>query len=112
MLRIGLTGGIAAGKSTAAARFRELGATVIDHDELARAVVEPGSAALVDIARELGDRVIVGGVLDRAALAAIVFEDESARRRLNAIMHPYIRAAARAADSRAREAGVRVVVHD
>src|SRR5688572_1212656 len=102
MLRIGLTGGIAAGKSTAADRFRELGATVIDHDELARLAVEPGSAALVDIAREFGDRVIVAGTLDRAALAAIVFEDESARRRLNAIIHPYIRAAARAADSRAR----------
>lgn len=112
MLRIGLTGGIAAGKSTVSQRLRELGAVVIDHDELARTVVEPGSAVLVDIAREFGDRVIVDGHLDRAALATIVFEDDGARLRLNALVHPYVKFAADAADRRARASGVRVIVHD
>lgn len=112
MLRIGLTGGIAAGKSTAAEAFRELGALVIDHDELARRVVEPGSAALADLAREFGDRVVSNGVLDRQALAEIVFEDDHARSRLNSIIHPYIRSAAQAADRRARAQGVGVIVHD
>lgn len=112
MLRIGLTGGIAAGKSTAAEAFRDLGALVIDHDLLARKVVEPGSAALSDIAREFGDRVVSGGVLDRTTLAQIVFDDEHARHRLNAIVHPYIKSAAQAADRRARASGVGVVVHD
>jgi dephospho-CoA kinase len=112
MLRIGLTGGIAAGKSTAADAFRDLGALVIDHDELARKVVEPGSAALADIAREFGDRVVLRGELDRGALASIVFDDDHARERLNAIIHPYIKSAATAADRRARTGGVAVVVHD
>ncbi|WP_062377672.1 dephospho-CoA kinase [Demequina pelophila] len=112
MLRIGLTGGIASGKSTASARFAELGALVVDHDELARRAVEPGSAALADIAREFGDAVIVDGALDRRALAAIVFEDDDARRRLNAIVHPYVFAMGAAADKRAHADGERVVVHD
>lgn len=112
MLRIGLTGGIAAGKSTAAARFSELGARVIDHDALSRHVVEPGQAALSDIAREFGDTVLRDGALDRPALAAVVFSDPSARARLNDIVHPYVRAAASAHDKRARADGVAVVVHD
>ncbi|WP_084072978.1 dephospho-CoA kinase [Demequina sp. NBRC 110052] len=112
MLRIGLTGGIAAGKSTASSRLAELGARVVDHDVLARRAVEPGSAALVDIAREFGDRVVVDGRLDRAALAAIVFADDAARERLNAIVHPTIFAMGQAEDRRARADGVEVVVHD
>lgn len=112
MLRIGLTGGIASGKSTASARFHELGARVIDHDDLARRAVEPGAAALSDIAREFGDRVIVDDALDRRALAGIVFNDEGARLRLNAIVHPYVIAMAAAADRQARREGVAVVVHD
>lgn len=112
MLRIGLTGGIASGKSTASARFRELGARVVDHDELARRAVEPGAAALSDIAREFGDRVIVDDALDRKALAGIVFHDEHARDRLNAIVHPYVFAMGAAADRVARREGVDVVVHD
>lgn len=112
MLRIGLTGGIASGKSTASARFAELGALVVDHDVLARNVVEPGSAVLADIAREFGDRVIPGGHLDRAALANIVFNDPVSRQRLNDIIHPYVKAAAMAADKRARANGEAVVVHD
>lgn len=112
MLRIGLTGGIASGKSTASARFRELGARVIDHDELARRAVAPGSAALADIAREFGPRVIVRDALDRAALAQIVFADDHARERLNRIVHPYVLAMGQAADRQARAEGVDVVVHD
>ncbi|WP_062073260.1 dephospho-CoA kinase [Demequina sediminicola] len=112
MLRIGLTGGIAAGKSTASARFRELGALVVDHDQLARDAVAPGSAALVDIVSVFGDRMVVDGELDRGALGALVFEDEAARQKLNGIVHPYVFAMGQAADKRARAAGERVVVHD
>lgn len=107
-----MTGGIGAGKSTAAERFGELGARVVDHDQLARRVVDPGSAALADIVGEFGDRVVSGGRLDRAALADIVFSDEEARVRLEEIVHPYVRAAASAADRQARGEGVNVVVHD
>ncbi len=111
MLRIGLTGGIASGKSVACERFAQLGARVIDHDDLARQAVQPESAALADIAREFGDRLITRGTLDRAALADIVFGDPEARAKLNAIVHPYISALAKAADSQARLDGVRVIVH-
>jgi dephospho-CoA kinase len=111
MLRIGLTGGIASGKSIASERFAQLGARVIDHDDLARQAVQPGSAALADIAREFGDRLITQGTLDRAALADVVFSDPEARAKLNAIVHPYIFALAQAADSQARLEGVKVIVH-
>jgi dephospho-CoA kinase len=112
MLRIGLTGGIAAGKSVAAERLGELGAFVVDHDELARRVVAPGSAALAELAGVFGDRIVVRGALDRAALGDLIFADESARATVNAIVHPYIGAMAAAADKRARAAGEAVVVHD
>ncbi|BDZ61159.1 dephospho-CoA kinase [Demequina sediminis] len=112
VLRIGLTGGIASGKSTAAARLGALGARVVDHDALARRAVEPGSAALADIAGAFGDRVIVDGALDRPALADIVFRDEGARQRLNGIVHPYVIAMGTAADKQARRDGVAVIVHD
>ncbi|WP_062078711.1 dephospho-CoA kinase [Demequina globuliformis] len=112
MLRIGLTGGIAAGKSTASARFTELGARVVDHDQLARQAVAPGSAALVDIVSAFGDRMVVNGALDRVALAGVVFQDSSARQRLNDIVHPYVFAMGQAADKRARADAERVVVHD
>ncbi|MFW2514162.1 dephospho-CoA kinase [Demequina sp. SO4-13] len=112
MIRIGLTGGIAAGKSTASARFGELGATVVDHDDLARRAVAPGSAALVEIVRAFGDRAVHDGELDRAAVAAIVFHDPSARQQLDEIVHPYVFAMSRAADRRARADRADVVVHD
>jgi dephospho-CoA kinase len=112
VLRIGLTGGIGAGKSTALTRFGELGARTVDHDVLARRVVEPGSAALVDIVAAFGDRVVVRGALDRAALAKLVFASDVERERLNAIVHPYVIAAALAADRQARAEGVEVIVHD
>jgi dephospho-CoA kinase len=94
-VQIGLTGGIGSGKSTAAARFAELGALVIDADALAREVVEPGTEGLAAVVAEFGEQVLDGaGRLDRRALARVVFGDEAARGRLNAILHPRIRARA------------------
>lgn len=88
---IGLTGGIASGKSTVSRFFSELGARVIDADIIAREVVEPGSDGLRAIQDAFGDEVLdVHGALDRARLGAIVFEDSSARATLNAITHPRI----------------------
>ncbi|HEX3848287.1 MAG TPA: dephospho-CoA kinase [Steroidobacteraceae bacterium] len=90
-LRIGLTGGIASGKSTVAARFAAHGIPVIDADEAARAVVEPGSAALVRIVERFGKEVLEpGGALDRRAMRERIFADPRARRDLEAILHPLI----------------------
>jgi dephospho-CoA kinase len=92
----GLTGGIASGKSTVAARIRERGVPVIDADELAREVVLPGSAGLRALLEAFGPGIVDdGGMLQRKALAAIVFADAAQRRRLNAITHPLIAALAR-----------------
>jgi dephospho-CoA kinase len=86
----GLTGGIASGKSTVAARLRARGVPVIDADELAREIVEPGTEGLRAIVEAFGDGVLdPSGALDRKALARIAFS-EAARRRLNAITHPRI----------------------
>ena len=94
-MQIGLTGGIGSGKSTAAARFAELGALVIDADALAREVVEPGTDGLAAVVAEFGEQVLdADGRLDRPALARLVFGDEAARGRLNAIVHPRVRARA------------------
>ena len=91
-MQIGLTGGIGSGKSTAAARFAELGALVIDADALAREVVEPGTDGLAAVVAEFGEQVLdADGRLDRPALARLVFGDEAARGRLNAIVHPRVR---------------------
>jgi dephospho-CoA kinase len=91
-LRIGLTGGIASGKSTVAQRFRELGVPVIDADESARAVVEPGTPALTQIIERFGPGVVgAHGELDRRALRALVFGDAGLRRQLEALLHPLIR---------------------
>ena len=87
----GLTGGIASGKSTVAARLRAHGVPVIDADELAREVVAPGTEGLRAIVEAFGEGVIdPAGALDRKALARIVFADDAARRQLNAITHPRI----------------------
>ena len=91
-MRIGLTGGIGSGKSTAARRFAELGALVVDSDRIAREVVEPGTPGLAAVVAEFGDRVLAGDRLDRPKLGGIVFADEAARGRLNAIVHPLVRA--------------------
>lgn len=97
MLRIGLTGGIASGKSVVTARLAELGAVVVDADALAREVVEPGTPGLAAIREAFGEGVIrADGSLDRPALGALVFADDGRRRTLNAIVHPLVRSAAAA----------------
>jgi dephospho-CoA kinase len=89
---VGLTGGIATGKSTVDAVLRELGAHVIDADVLAREVVEPGEPALAEIAAEFGPGVLApDGRLNRKALGAIVFADPDRRRALEALTHPRMR---------------------
>ena len=95
MLRIGLTGGIGSGKSTVAALLAQRGARVVDADRIAREVVEPGSPGLAAVVAEFGDGVLTAdGALDRPALAAVVFGDPAARARLDAIVHPLVRARA------------------
>lgn len=90
-LRIGLTGGIASGKSAAATAFAALGVPVLDTDVIAREVVEPGQPGLARIVAEFGERVLDGdGKLDRGALRALVFADPAARRQLEAMLHPAI----------------------
>jgi dephospho-CoA kinase len=90
-MRVGLTGGIASGKSTVSAILRELGAVVIDADQLSRDVVAPGTPGLAAVVEELGPDVLTAdGALDRAAVAEIVFADDSARKRLEAIVHPLV----------------------
>lgn len=92
-LRIGLTGGIASGKSTVAQRFIELGVPVIDADEAARAVVAPGEPGLAEVVGRFGSSVLAeNGKLDRRALRDLIFNDPAARRDLEAILHPLIRA--------------------
>ena len=100
-MRVGLTGGIGAGKSAVAAILGELGAFVVDTDAVAREVVAPQSDGLLAVAR-IWPQVVRNGVLDRAALADIVFNDAGARERLNALLHPHIR---RIALERERRAG-------
>lgn len=91
----GLTGGVASGKSTVGRLLRERGVTVIDADELARRVVEPGQPALAEIESTF-DGVVTDGALDRAALGRLVFADPVARTKLNAIVHPRVAAALQA----------------
>jgi dephospho-CoA kinase len=111
MVSIALTGGIAAGKSLVARRLAQLGATVIDADLLARQVVARGTPGLASVVRDFGPAVVgPDGELDRPALAAVVFADAAARERLNAIIHPLVRAeAARLAAAAGPDA---VVVQD
>lgn len=114
MQLIGLTGGIASGKSTIARRLAERGAVVVDADLIAREVVEPGRPALAEIAERFGSGVLhPDGSLNRPALGAIVFADEDARLALNAITHP---AVLRASTARFDEAAAAdpdaIVVYD
>jgi dephospho-CoA kinase len=97
-LRIGLTGGIASGKSAVAGAFERLGVPTIDTDRLAREVVEPGQPAFDAVVAAFGPEVVgADGRLDRRALRARVFADAAVRHRLEAILHPAIRAATAAA---------------
>jgi dephospho-CoA kinase len=111
MLRIGLTGGIGSGKSTVAALLAQHGARVVDADAIAREVVEPGTPGLAAVVAEFGDGVLTAdGALDRPALAGLVFSDPAARARLDAVVHPLVRA--RAAELAAAAPADGVVVHD
>lgn len=91
MFVVGVTGGIGSGKSAATARFAELGITVIDADQAARTVVEPGKPALAAIAEHFGEEILVNGVLDRAALRRHIFTDPAEKQWLEALLHPLIR---------------------
>ena len=92
VLKIALTGGPGSGKSTVARMFRDLGAEVIDADEVAKAVVQPGQPAWEELRREFGPAYFrEDGSLDRAKMADLVFRDREARGRLNAIIHPRVR---------------------
>jgi dephospho-CoA kinase len=91
-LRIGLTGGIASGKSTISKRFSELGVAVIDADLASRAVVEPGSPGLAQVVAQFGAGMLTAdGELDRQALRTLIFNDPKARQALDSILHPLIR---------------------
>lgn len=115
MLRVGLTGGIGSGKSEVSGRLAALGAVVIDADQAARAVVEPGTPGLDGVVEAFGSGVLrADGALDRAKLGEIVFGDDEARGRLDAIVHPLVHEwmlAKEAAIVRASGDDV-VVVHD
>ncbi len=90
-MKIGLTGGIGSGKSTVARLLAERGAVVIDADAIAREIVRPGEPALTEIVDTFGPEMLLSdGTLNRAALAQVVFADEAARARLDAITHPRI----------------------
>jgi dephospho-CoA kinase len=106
-MRVGLTGGIGSGKSAVARFFSDWGALIIDADQLAREVVAPGTEGLAEIAA-IWPQVIIEGSLDRAALSRIVFDDATARERLNEIIHPRVRALAAQRDD--APAGT-IVVH-
>jgi dephospho-CoA kinase len=93
MLRVGLTGGVASGKTTAAKLFAELGAGIVDTDAVAREVVALGEPGLEAVAAEFGDAILQSsGELDRRALRELVFRQPEQRKRLEAILHPLIRA--------------------
>ena len=111
MLRVGLTGGIGSGKSAVSDMLVGHGAVVIDYDQLAREVVEPGNPALAEITRRFGTGILsADGTLDRPALGAIVFNDPESLRTLEGITHPAIRVLAAAREASADVNAI--VVHD
>lgn len=113
MLVIGLTGGIATGKSTVSRMLRELGAPVVDADAIVHELQQPGTPVTMAIGREFGPEVIrPDGSLDRAALGRIVFSDPARRKALEAIVHPAVRERMYAEMERCRQAGEPAVVLD
>jgi dephospho-CoA kinase len=110
-MRVGLTGGVASGKSTVSAMFRELGAVVIDADQLAREVVARGTPGLRAVVAEFGEELLTPeGDLDRPAMARLVFHDDAARKRLEGIVHPLVYEKVHELEERAPEGAL--VVHD
>jgi dephospho-CoA kinase len=94
MLRLGLTGGIASGKSAVAGMLREMGFAVLEADSLAHKLIEPGQPAYKEVVREFGAEIIdASGRVDRGKLGAVVFNDRAKLERLNAIVHPRVKAA-------------------
>lgn len=112
MKLIGLTGGVGSGKSTVAGMLRRLGATVIDADEATHAVYAPGTEGFTAIVEAFGQEFVRDGEIDRKRLGDLVFKDESARLRLNAIVHPRVRDWMAARTVEAVEHGAEVVVQD
>jgi dephospho-CoA kinase len=110
VLRVGLTGGIGSGKSEVSRRLAALGAVVIDADLLAREVVARGTDGLAEVVQAFGDVLTPAGDLDRPAVGRLVFGDETARRKLEGIIHPRVRV--RAAEIEAAAPAGAVVVHD
>ncbi|MDW4916616.1 dephospho-CoA kinase [Streptomyces californicus] len=111
MLKVGLTGGIGAGKSEVSRLLVERGAVLIDSDRIAREVVEPGTPGLAAVVEEFGPDILTAkGTLDRPALGALVFADDQRRAALNAIVHPLV--GARAAELERAAPEDAVVVHD
>lgn len=109
---VGLTGGIATGKSTAASMLLELGARIIDADELAREIVQPGKDAWKEIVEAFGEEILRGDrTIDREKLRRIVFQDEKKRKRLEAITHPRIRSLAREKMQKLAAEGAEIVVY-
>lgn len=110
-MRVGLTGGVASGKSTVAGMLTDLGAVVIDADAIAREVVAAGTPGLAAVVAEFGEELLTpDGELDRPAMGSLVFHDESARRRLEAIVHPLV--FERYAEQEAAAPQGALVVHD
>ena len=108
-----MTGGIASGKSTVAKRMRMLGAVVIDADQIARDVVQPGQPALVQIAEQFGEHLLLDdGSLNRSALGALVFQDEHQRATLESILHPRIASASMMQIARAQAESAEPIVYD
>lgn len=93
MVIVGLTGGIGAGKSTVANMFAQLGALVVDADQLARAAIEPGSSGFDEVVATFGEKVLRDGEINRAKLGEIVFKDAQQRKKLEAIIHPRVQEA-------------------
>ncbi len=112
MKLIGLTGGAGSGKSTVAAMLKDLGAAVVDADEAAHAVYEPGTSGFEAVVREFGADFVRDGHIDRARLGELVFKDQDARRRLNAIVHPLVRDWMAERTASALRDGAEVVVQD
>ena len=111
-MRVGLTGGIASGKSTVSELLAGFGAVIVDSDKIAREVVEPGTAGLAQVVAEFGPSVLTeSGALDRAMVGEIVFADQGARERLNAIVHPLVGARSAELEEAGRTAG-KLVVND
>jgi dephospho-CoA kinase len=111
-MRVGLTGGIASGKSTVSELLAGFGAVIVDSDKIAREVVEPGTPGLAQVVAEFGPSVLTeSGALDRAKVGEIVFADEGARGRLNAIVHPLVGARSAELEEAGRTAG-KLVVND